>query len=70
MNEYRIHVAGVEIAAEARGDWEALKGTGLFTDIEQVSYAQIPDFEGGRRDMWVYRVALNGAPTIATVERR
>ena len=40
MNKWRIYVAGIILEVEGGGDFETLRRTGLFGEIEQVGYFQ------------------------------
>jgi len=65
MNNYKIAVANITFNVTAVGDFTALRETGLFGEITQINYAQTTE----KKDVFVYKVKLNGKHEIAVVER-
>lgn len=65
MNIYRISIANSTIVTSATNDFVALRNSGLFGEITQINYAVTTD----GKDLWVYKVSLNGKIELATVER-
>ena len=65
MNKWRIYVAGITLETEGGGDFETLRRTGLFGEIEQVGYFQTYE----RDNLWIYRVELNDRTETAVIKR-
>lgn len=65
MNKWRIYVGGITLEVDGSGDYQTLKNTGLFEEIEQIEYFQTFDTD----NMWIYRVKLNGKQEIAVIKR-
>lgn len=65
MNKWRIYVSGLTLELKGGGDYEVLRKTGLFKEIEQVDYFQTYE----RDNLWIYSVELNGKREIAVIKR-
>lgn len=65
MNNWRIYVAGITLEVKGNGDYQTLKETGLFEEIEQIDYYQTYNND----NMWIYRVKINNKYETAVIKR-
>ena len=65
MNKRRIYVASITLEIEGSGNFETLRKTGLFGEIEQAAYFQTYE----RDNLWIYRVEPNGRTETAVIKR-
>ena len=59
MNKWRVYAAGIMLTLGTKGygsEYDVLRETGLFEDMELVTHFQM----SGNGGLWIYRVKLNG----------
>ena len=68
MNKWRVYAAGIALTLGTKGygsEYDVLRETGLFEDMELVTHFQTAE----KDDLWIYRVKLNGRHEIVVIKR-